>query len=143
MHFLDMVKFRQMRAGKIKGMAFDLANPLHRWLAYFDEHSSAELIAEVLKMDGAIRKTQEKMDLIARDPAMLRAYEQYEKAASDYTSGINAARREGQLIGEQRGQLIGEQNKAMAIARNMKVEGDTNEKIARTTGLSLEQIAHL
>jgi hypothetical protein len=36
------------------------------------------------------------MDMIARDPALLRAYEQYEKAASDYTSGMNGARREGQ-----------------------------------------------
>jgi hypothetical protein len=42
-------------------------------------------------MDGARRKMQEKLDLIARDPAMLRAYE---KAASDYTSGMNCARRE-------------------------------------------------
>jgi predicted transposase/invertase (TIGR01784 family) len=145
--FLDMVKFRQMKAGKVPCMSFDLVDPLHRWLAYFDEHSSPELIEEVLKMDGAIRKMQEKMDLIVRDPAMLRAYEQYEKAASDYTSGMNGARREGELIGEQRGQLrgerIGEQNKAMDIARSMKGEGDTNEKIARLTGLSLEEIARL
>jgi predicted transposase/invertase (TIGR01784 family) len=143
LHFLDMVKFRQMKAGKIKGMTFDLTDPLHRWLAYFDEHSSPELIEEVLKMDSAIRKTQEKMAMIARDPAMLRAYQQYEKAASDYTSGINGARQEGWREGQQEGQLIGEQNKAMDIARNMKVEGDTNEKIARTTGLSLEEVTRL
>jgi predicted transposase/invertase (TIGR01784 family) len=130
-----MVKFRQMKAGKLTGMSFDLADPLHRWLAYFDEHSSPELIEEVLKMDGAIRKTQDKMDMIARDPAMLRAYQQYEKAASDYTSGINGARREGWRDGEQ--------NKAMVIARNLKVEGDANEKIARITGLSLEEIERL
>jgi predicted transposase/invertase (TIGR01784 family) len=130
-----MVRFRQMKAGKITGMAFDLANPLLRWLAYFDEHSSPELIEEVLKMDGAIRKTQEKMYLIARDPAILRAYEQYEKAASDYTSGINAARREGQLIGEQ--------NKAMVIARKMKSKGKAVDEIADDTGLSLEEIERL
>jgi predicted transposase/invertase (TIGR01784 family) len=156
LHFLDMVKFRQMKAGKIKGMTFDLADPLHRWLAYFDEHSSPELIEEVLKMDGAIRKTQDKMDMIARDPAMLRAYEQYEKAASDYTSGINGAwrdgrqegrregRQEGQLIGErigeQRGQLIGERNKAMVIARNMKSRGKAVDEIVADTGLSPEEI---
>jgi predicted transposase/invertase (TIGR01784 family) len=139
LHFLDMVKFRQMKAGKITGMSFDLADSLHRWLAYFDEHSSPELIAEVLKMESAIRKTQEKMDLIARDPAMLRAYEQYEKAASDYTSGINGARREGEIIGEQRG----EQNKAIAIARNMKSKGKAVGEIADDTGLSLEEVMRL
>jgi predicted transposase/invertase (TIGR01784 family) len=90
-------------------------------------------------MDGAIRKMQEKMDLITRDPAMLRAYEQYEKAASDYTSGMNGARREGERIGEKRG----EQNKAMAIARRMKSKGKAADEIADDTGLSLEEIAHL
>jgi predicted transposase/invertase (TIGR01784 family) len=131
LHFLDMVKFRKMKAGNITGMTFDLTDPLHRWLAYFDEHSSPELIEEVLKMDGAIRKTQEKMDMIARDPEMLRAYEGYEKAASDYTSGMNGARREG------------EQNKAIAIARKMKSKGKAVEDIADDTGLSLEEIARL
>ena len=76
-----------------------LGDPLHRWLIYFDEHSPIGMVEEVIKMDTAIRMVQEKMDMIARDPALLRAYEQYEKAASDYTSGINGARREGRQEG--------------------------------------------
>jgi hypothetical protein len=36
------------------------------------------------------------MDIIAKAPALLRAYEQYEKAASDFTTGVNGARRDGQ-----------------------------------------------
>jgi predicted transposase/invertase (TIGR01784 family) len=135
LHFLDMVQFRKMKAGNVTGMTFDVANPLHRWLAYFDEHSSPELIEEVLKMDGAIHKVQDKLDLIRLDPAMMRTYEQYEKADSDYTSGMNGARREGEIAGEQK--------KAIAVARSMKVEGDANERIARITGLSLEEVVRL
>jgi hypothetical protein len=52
-------------------------------------------------MDSAIQLIQENLDIITRDPALLRDYEGYEKAERDYASGINAARREGLLQGEQ------------------------------------------
>jgi hypothetical protein len=41
---------------------------------------------EPLGMDEAIRMAESKLELIARNPEMLRAYERYEKAASDWTS---------------------------------------------------------
>jgi predicted transposase/invertase (TIGR01784 family) len=119
-HFLDMVKFR-----KIKD--YNLENPLHRWLVFFDERSPAELVEEVIQMDSAIHLAQDKLDMIARDPELLRSYEQYEKAASDWTSGINGARRE----------------ERQAIARNFKALGVPNEQIAQGTGLSLDDIAKL
>jgi predicted transposase/invertase (TIGR01784 family) len=87
-HYVDMVKFRKLKK-------HSLENPLHRWLVYFDEHSPAELVEEVVRMDTAIQLAQDKLEMIARDPELLRAYEQYEKAASDWTTGINGARREG------------------------------------------------
>jgi hypothetical protein len=36
------------------------ANPLHRWLAYFDKNSPREVVEEALKMDTAIQQFQEK-----------------------------------------------------------------------------------
>jgi predicted transposase/invertase (TIGR01784 family) len=119
-HYLDMVKFRKI-------MEYSLDNPLHRWLVYFNEHSPAELVEEVVKMDTAIQLAQDKMEMIARDPELLRAYEQYEKAASDWTSGINGARREEKA----------------EIAKNLKAMGDSVDKIAQVTGLSAEEIAGL
>ncbi|MDR0654917.1 MAG: hypothetical protein LBG22_01260 [Treponema sp.] len=53
-------------------------------------------------MDTAIQLAQDKLEMIARDPELLRAYEQYEKAASDWTTGINGARREGIKKGAKR-----------------------------------------
>jgi hypothetical protein len=35
-------------------------------------------------MDSAIQLTQEKPEMIVRDPELLRAYERYEKTASDF-----------------------------------------------------------
>ena len=86
-------------------------------------------------MDKAILMAQTKLEVIARNPEMLRAYEQYEKAESDWTSSINGARREGERRGEQR--------KAVEAARNLKVMGEPVEKIVRVTGLSLKQVEEL
>jgi predicted transposase/invertase (TIGR01784 family) len=128
-HFLDMVQFRKTKA-------YNLEDPLHRWLAYFDERSPEELVREVIQMDRAIQLTQEKLDMIARDPDLLRSYERYEKAASDWTTGINGARREGRLEGERKGR--------QETARNLKALGIlTDEQIRASTGLSLDDIAKL
>jgi predicted transposase/invertase (TIGR01784 family) len=125
-HFLDMVKFRRLKDKKPR-TDFSLNDPLHRWLIYFDEHSSPEMVEEVLKMDTAIQMVQEKMDMIARDPALLRAYEQYEKAASDYTSGVNGARREEKI----------------ETARKMKADNMPSGQISKYTGLSDDEIQKL
>jgi predicted transposase/invertase (TIGR01784 family) len=137
-HFLEMAKFRRLeRKGAAGG--FSLENPLHRWLAYFDEGSPTEIIMEVLKMDPAIQLFQSKMELIRRDPAMLRAYEQYEKAASDWTSGINGAKREG----EQKGRLEGRLEGKLEIARNLLRKGYNEADIADITGLPTDTVAAL
>jgi predicted transposase/invertase (TIGR01784 family) len=130
LHFLDMVKFRRLKgAGEAGG--FRLEDPLHRWLTWFDESSPPGLIEEVIKMDEAILMAQTKLEVIARDPEMLRAYERYEKAASDWTSSINGARREGMKEGMKE------------AARNLKAMGESVEKIAHATGLSPDIIESL
>jgi predicted transposase/invertase (TIGR01784 family) len=134
-HFLEMTKFRRLA----RNNGLDRSDPLHRWLIYFDKNSPREAVEEVLDMDNAIRMAQSKMDMIARDPAMLRAYEQYEKAASDYVSGINGARRAGRLEGKREGKLEGR----LEIAGNMKKMGFSPQQIADATGLQAAEIAAL
>jgi predicted transposase/invertase (TIGR01784 family) len=119
-HFLDMVKFRR-RAG------VRLEEPLERWLAWMDDKSGKEVIEEVIGMDEAIGLAESKLEQIARDPEMLRAYERYEKQASDWTSSINGARREG----------------IKEVAQNLKEMGEPVEKITRATGLSREIVESL
>jgi predicted transposase/invertase (TIGR01784 family) len=84
-------------------------------------------VEEVVKMDMAIQLAQDKMEMIARDPELLRAYEQYEKAASDWTTEINGA-------------LQAEKAK---IAKNLKSMAIPVDKITVATGLSPEEIAKL
>jgi predicted transposase/invertase (TIGR01784 family) len=121
LHFLDMVKFRKQPEKDIRH------DPLHRWLVYFDKHSPISLIEEVLKMDPAKQKMQEKIDWIQGNPDLFRAYLRYEKTASDEVTRIEGARRETM----------------QEIARNLKRMGISAEQIAQGTGLPLEEIAKL
>jgi predicted transposase/invertase (TIGR01784 family) len=94
-------------------------------------------------MDSAIRLVQENLDMITRDPALLRTYEGYEKTERDYVSGINAARREGMLKGVQQGIQQGKQDEKWELARKLKADGVFTEQIAKRTRLSVAQIRTL
>ncbi|GHT71540.1 transposase [Spirochaetia bacterium] len=120
-HFVDMIKFKALREKDIRN------NPLHRWMSWFDKDSSPELVEEVVKMDTAIQKAQERTDFISADKEALRAYQMREMALSDYTSGINHAKRETQK----------------EIAHNLKGIGVPLEQIAAGTGLSAREIEKL
>jgi predicted transposase/invertase (TIGR01784 family) len=146
LHFIDMVKFRRFKALGAGG-GFNLNDPLHRWLTWLDDNSPKEQIEEVVKMDSAILMAQTKLEVIARTPELLRAYEGYEKAASDWTSSINGARWEGKQAGlregKQAGLREGEQKKAVEIARGLKAEGFPVDTIARIAGLPRDVVESL
>jgi predicted transposase/invertase (TIGR01784 family) len=128
-HFVDMVKFKGVGEKDIKN------DPLQRWLAWLDQDSPADLVEEVEKMDRAIQKAAARVEYIAKDKEALRAYEMRQMALSDWTSGINHARREGIKAGEEQ--------KAAEIARNSKALGIPLEQIVQITGLTEAQIRDL
>jgi predicted transposase/invertase (TIGR01784 family) len=120
-HFIDMVKFRRLQEKDIRN------DPLHRWLTYFDKESPERNVEEAIKMDTAIQKAQERAAFVAGDKDALHAYQMREMALSDWTSGINHAKREG----------------AKDIAKRLKAMGDTIDRIAQATGLSDNEIKDL
>jgi predicted transposase/invertase (TIGR01784 family) len=124
-HFINMVKFRRLHEKDI------VANPLHRWLTFFDKNTDEQTLKEVIKMDKAIAKAQDKIRFVAQDKEMLRAYQMREMALSDFTSGINNARREGKREG-----LAG-------VAINLRSAGFPIEKIADYTKLSVEDVTKI
>jgi predicted transposase/invertase (TIGR01784 family) len=137
-HFISMAKFRQLRESDI------INNRLYRWLTFFDKDTNDETLKTIIKMDKAIAKAQEKIAFVSRDKEALRAYQMREMALSDYTSGINYARREGMAIGEQRGMAIGEQRGKdetyFVIVRNAADKGISVENISELTGLSVKKV---
>jgi predicted transposase/invertase (TIGR01784 family) len=140
-HFISMSRFRQLSDVDIAG------NPLHRWLAFFNKNTNVQTLKKIIMMDTGIAKAQEKILFVSRDRDALRAYRIREKAMSDYTSGINDARREGIAIGEQRGKqkgiAIGEQKTLARYVSKLSQKGMALKEIAELTDLSPEEVDDL
>jgi predicted transposase/invertase (TIGR01784 family) len=136
-----MVKFRWQKEKDIQNDA------LHRWLTWFDQNSPRSQVEEAIKMDSGIQKAEEKMAYVSRDKEALRVYQMREMALSDWTSGLNHARREGRQEGRregiQEGMEKGVRKGRREVAAKMKKSGIAIGQIAEITGLSLEDIAAL
>ncbi|MDR2476363.1 MAG: Rpn family recombination-promoting nuclease/putative transposase [Treponema sp.] len=97
--------------------------------------SSAEVVEEIIQMDKAIAMAEARAANVMSDKEARRAYEMRQMALSDWTSGVNHARREGIKEGLAEGQKT--------IARNLKALGVSVGQIAQATGLSETEIAQL
>jgi predicted transposase/invertase (TIGR01784 family) len=84
----------------------------------------AKKLAEVVKMDMAMQKA-------GYDEETLHARQMREMGLSDWISGLNHAREEGMREGMRE------------IAKSLKAMGDSVEKIAKATGLPVEEIENL
>lgn len=124
-HFIDVKKFNALPEKDIEN------DSLHRWLTFFDQNISDDLLKELMDMDAAIYKANEKMTFLANDKEVLRLYNMREMAQIDYNSGMKSA--------EERG----ENKSRIAIAKIMKADGESIEKIIRYTGLTKESIENL
>ena len=120
-HFIDVKKFNALPKKDIKN------DSLHRWLTFFDQNISDDTLKELMDMDAAIYKANEKMTFLANDKEVLRLYNMREMAQIDYNSGMKKAR----------------DQRSVEIARNMKADGEPIEKIIRYTGLAKECIENL
>jgi predicted transposase YdaD len=109
-------------------------------------------------MDTAIKRANEKIQVVANDREALHFYHMREMAIYDFNSGMSAARKEGIAIGEQRGKeegreegiAIGEQRgeqKGIAIGEQRgKEEGEKNARFTfaltlKNNGFSIEDAA--
>jgi predicted transposase/invertase (TIGR01784 family) len=126
-HFIDMVKFRRLRHNMVRGGSSFLDDSLHRWMTYFDKTAPEELLEEVLKMDVAIQKAQEKAAFVTQDEDALRIYEIREKAIMDWNSAVGYHTRET----------------SKQIARKLKALNVPTEHIVESTGLTEKQINDL
>ena len=128
-HFIDVKKFNALPEKDIKN------DSLHRWLTFFDQSISDDLLKELIDMDAAIYKANEKMIFLANDKEVLRLYNMREMAQIDYNSGMKKARDEGKAEGKAEAKT--------ETARNLLEMNMTHEQIAKATGLTPEEINSL
>ena len=124
-HFINMVKFRKLKSKDTRN------KPLERWLKFFDVSTPEEELKEIIKMDSAIKKTQERLDFVTQDKEFLREYHLREMAQYDWNTGIYTATERGAM-----------QSK-IEIARNLLKKDLTIDFIHETTGLDIETIQTL
>jgi predicted transposase/invertase (TIGR01784 family) len=155
-HFLNMVQYRKLTKGFNDSLGND---PLIRWLAWFNEHSPPELVAEVKRMDSAINLADERLVYLSGDEDAIRAYEIRFKAMCDWTSmrdyatetghaagfekGMAEGRAEGMVEGREEGRAEGRAEGKLEVTRIMKEMGDSIERIQIITGLAGETVVQL
>jgi predicted transposase/invertase (TIGR01784 family) len=88
-HFIEMTKFLKLKEKDIAN------NKMHRWLAFFDSNISETILKELIEMDTAIQQAQRKIEYISNDADAYRQVLLREQALLDYTSDLNAYKREG------------------------------------------------
>jgi predicted transposase/invertase (TIGR01784 family) len=120
-HFINMAKFKRLKSKDIRN------RPLERWLGFFDVSTPEEELKEIIKMDSAISKAQERLDFVTQDKEVLREYHLREMALSDWTTGVNTA----------------VEKKQIEIAKNLLDDGMPIERIHKATGLDMETIRSL
>jgi len=91
------------------------------------EKTKEEILQEILQMDSAISKANERLNFVSQDKKFLREYHMREMAMSDWTTGVNT----------------GIEKKLIEVAKNLLREGLSVEIIQRTTGLDMETIQSL
>jgi len=136
-HFIDVKKFNSLPTKDIKN------EPLHRWLTFFDQNISEDTLKELIDMDAAIQKANEKMVFLANDKEILRQYNLREMAQIDYNSGMAKAKKEGMAEGRAEGKAEGKAESKIEIARTAMNMGIDIDMIIKLTGLTREVVEGL
>ena len=82
---------------------YDIENPLHKWLKFFDKAVSEEELKELIQVDEAIATAEKRIKRAQYSQEELRKYHSMEDAEREYISAINYATRKGLSEGEARG----------------------------------------
>ena len=100
-----------------------------------DKNTTDEILKEVIKLDTAINKANDKLNFVSQNKEFLRTYHLREMALSDWTTGINTATEKGFEKGIEKGKT--------EIALNLLKTGDPVEKITAVTGLTRQEVENL
>ena len=154
-HFMEMPKLMEKwRQGTINLHE----DALERWLMLLEasDHEEIRKALEAIAMkDPVMKQAFEEWEDMSRDMKKWAEYESRRKAILDEMAAIIEARErgfaegraEGQAVGREEGRAEGlaegERQKAIEIAKEMLAEGDSVERVARLTKLSLEEVEKL
>jgi predicted transposase/invertase (TIGR01784 family) len=122
-HFIELPKFKLFGPKDLRG------TPLHRWLKFFDKKITEEELEELVEMDSAIKRAEQKLEYISSDEDALALYRAREDSAHERANLIYTGRMEGIEIGIE--------ERTIQIVKNMLAENTPLDYIVKVTGQGL------
>ncbi|MFB9274269.1 Rpn family recombination-promoting nuclease/putative transposase [Cohnella cellulosilytica] len=139
LHFIECPKFRKL--------AFDLHDPLHRWLRFLEQSTTREQLKELMGVDEVIKEAEERLDYLASDEETRGLYRMREKALHDQASLVEDAEQRGIKQGLERGlkqgMKQGSEQRQKEIALKMLEEGIPVSVISKVVGMDEEHIVQM
>ncbi len=123
-HFLELPKFRSKKDKDYK------ENDIERWLMFLEKDISETTLKELISLDTAIEKAEQKIEYLSSDEETMRIYYERERSLHERANMISSA------------EIRAEKKAKLEIAENLLNILD-NETIAEKTGLDIEEIKEL
>ncbi|MDO3412067.1 Rpn family recombination-promoting nuclease/putative transposase [Saccharibacillus sp. CPCC 101409] len=121
----------------------DFADPLHRWLVFMKQDISGPQLKELMEMDKAICRTEERLEYFSGNDEIRQLYEAREFAKYELNGMRRASREQGMEEGLKEGIKEGVKAANLASARRMLDRNLDIPMIAEITGLTEEEIGSL
>ena len=128
-HFLEYPKFRRQCITDFEH------NPMARWLAFLEKDIPEDVLRELVKMEPAMQKAEDKLEYLSSDEETMGIYLAREKSLHDQANMVNTA--------EERGIQRGIQQEKQKTAIKLLQAGMTVDSIMDITELSRIEIEAL
>ncbi|WP_279285523.1 Rpn family recombination-promoting nuclease/putative transposase [Clostridium sp. C8-1-8] len=119
-HFLELPKFRNKKNKDYR------ENDIERWLMFLEKDISEATLKELMSLDTAIEKAEQRIEYLSSDEEAMRIYYERERSLHERANMISSA----------------EERAKLQIAKNLLDILD-DEMIAIKTGLDIEKIKTL
>ena len=135
---LNVIFFDLIKIHKLLGKPVESLSKLEKWglfLSYAGDERRTAYIDTLTKSEEGLMNAKSSLCTISEDEIKWAQQNSIFKAQRDYNEGMYCA--------EERGFARGSQQASIANAKNLLLEGDSPEKVARCCSLPLEQVLAL
>lgn len=134
-HFLEYPKFRRQNIRNFEH------NPMARWLAFLEKDITEDTLKELVKMEPAIQKAEDKLEYLSSDAETMSIYLAREKSLHDQANMVNTAEQRGMQQGIQQG-IQQERKKTAVKLLEAGIDMDTIESITELSRLEIEALTY-
>ena len=142
----DRLEFHFLELGKVNGNKpvdeLTEIEKLAAYLKYASDEERQDYVQEILDSEG-LAMTEDVYRKVTQDEIEYERMEARLKYQLQYNTDMSLARQEGLEQGRAEGEAAGRKEMKLQLARTMKAEGESIEKISKYTGLTAEEIKEL